>query len=428
MKSSPNEETPRFEGVESFTSVTPMGKQQQPTTITAANLSAEPNTVAMLSTLVDSLTRMHRVSDANQAFAAELDLKLKLAEEASATRATMQAAWEKDFEDKITRQFEAAVARAVSRRSAEYETKLRELESKLEQLESLTLAEVGSRYFSASLSFAWRGSVLMYSGLSLLVAPCSRSLPAVRKRLFMCCSSSGSTKSSSGSTKSSSNNKNTVIQTKGTSKVPSKTSGPPPSFEQQYHNHQQQQHISHIPRTTATASSSSVPDDITSPAVLSYMASMSGKSSNSASLGRHGQVKPIHHQIPTSWKTEEGSVHGTISTLQSQSTAMQDAESASSRHPPKQETHSESSFHTITDREKSANAPPSGSGSDADGGSKHTTPPSLSFSPSPVLSEVHVQQYQPHDQVLRRQPVQNQPLSSVIAAAPVARRRPQRPT
>jgi hypothetical protein len=30
--------------------------------------------------------------------------------------------------------------------------------------------------------------------------------------------------------------------------------------------------------------------------------------------------------------------------------------------------------------------------------------------------------------VLRRQPVQNQPLPSVIAAAPVARRRPQRPT
>ena len=109
--------------------------------VTSSNLSTEPNTVAMLSTLVDSLSRMHRVSDANQSFAAELDVKLRRAEEAATTRAAIQNAWEKDFEDKITRQFEAAVARAVSRRSAEYETKLRELESKLELLESLTFAD-----------------------------------------------------------------------------------------------------------------------------------------------------------------------------------------------------------------------------------------------------------------------------------------------
>ena len=393
-----------------------------------SSLNAEPNTVAMLSSLVDSLTRMHRVSDASQSFAAELDVKLRRAEDAAAARAAMQAAWEKDFEDKITRQFEAAVARAVSRRSAEYETKLRELESKLEQLESLTLAEVGSRYFSAALSFAWRGSVLLYSGLSLLVAPCTRRLPAARKRIVsLCCSSSSS-------------NGTNVVQSKVSSKAASKTAGAlvalahqtqHQSFEPQYHHQQQQQHQpSHLSRITATASSSSVPDDITSPAVIAYMASISGKSSNSVSLGRHGLAKTAH-QLPSAWKTEEGggTGSGTISTLHSQASAIKDAESASARYS-KQESHFETSFHTINDQNtsKSATAPISGGGSEIDGGSKHTTPPSLSFSPSPIPSEVHVQQYQTHDQMSRRQPVLSLQQSSSIIGAPVARRRPQRPT
>jgi len=374
---------------------------------------------------------MHRVSDASQSFAAELDVKLRRAEDAAAARAAMQAAWEKDFEDKITRQFEAAVARAVSRRSAEYETKLRELESKLEQLESLTLAEVGSRYFSAALSFAWRGSVLLYSGLSLLVAPCTRRLPAARKRIVsLCCSSSSS-------------NGTSVVQAKASSKAASKTAGAQvalahqtqhQSFEPQYHHQQQQQQQqhqpSHLSRIAATASSSSIPDDITSPAVIAYMASISGKSSNSVSLGRHGHAKAAH-QLPSAWKTEEGggTGTGTISTLHSQASAIKDAESASARYS-KQESQFETSFHTINDRDmsKSATAPISGGGSEIDGGSKHTTPPSLSFSPSPIPSEVHVQQYQTHDQTSRRQPVLPQQQSSSIIGAPVARRRPQRPT
>ena len=107
-----------------------------------------------------------------------------------------------------------------------------------------------------------------------------------------------------------------MVQSKVSSKAASKTAGAlvalahqtqHQSFEQpQYHHQQQQQHQpSHLSRIAATASSSSVPDDITSPAVIAYMASISGKSSNSVSLGRHGLAKTAH-QLPSAWKTEEG--------------------------------------------------------------------------------------------------------------------------
>jgi hypothetical protein len=423
--------------------------------VTSSNLSTEPNTVAMLSTLVDSLSRMHRVSDANQSFAAELDVKLRRAEEAATTRAAIQNAWEKDFEDKITRQFEAAVARAVSRRSAEYETKLRELESKLELLESLTFAEVGSRYFSAALSFAWRGSVLLYSGLSLLVAPCTKRLPAARKRILSLCCASNSTGSSISQSQ---------FQSKPITKASSKTTASlaalahqqqQQQFSQDNQKQQDQYQYQHQQPTQVSRSvfgsvnrskESVVQDNVTSPAVTAYISSLSSKSNtNSTSLSRRSSIKT--HQLPLAWKNNmiEENAGGILSTLHNNSSVLQDAESASitNSHPSRQDnSHLDTSFQTINERETTksntlhflginSNDIIDGRNDDSTNKkSKSNTPPSLSFSPSPIPSEVYIQQHHHHqqqhfDQTNRRLPAQQQP--QVIAAAPVARRRPQRP-